>query len=650
MAENILGGRLSIEDNYTSAFQRFANGILASETKFEQFASSVVNSNQKIINDTTKTSQQVDKIAQKFIQKGDSVADAINKANDRVKQNQEKTIEGLAQKYIKLGMNIQDAYSKAEHESNNIWNGGGGSSSGGSGGSDGFKDFAQSFLQSGFGGIIGKLGLIGAGITASIAVMKTMNNWMEQGFGILNKVSDGLFSYDGVKSAVEESMDFETGRMKLNLFYGDEQKGLEAYQNATYEAKKTYASETDTIDITSKLAQMSITPTRDQLEKLLDVAGTRDEVETSHIGLAVKEAIEGRIAMLQMYGINNKNLKSHYDSLKKSNPEEYKSLKGALSKKGTAGDPQKYFNLLASYIEQSPMNGYAETYAKSVKGKLERLEGVWANLKSEIMGIDTINGTAKEGGVFAAVAEMVDNLKDKLEDANTVKGLETIGNSFGSVFTSISNAFSDALEPDTINKVAESITKIGGALANLINNFVNSGQLDKLIDNLPSLVEKVVGNEVINKTTDFQVGADIAQGNWLDATGDWFSGKLDWVYNALGIKTDYGILGSKGTKMTAEDRQERNKNDLNWLNNKFGIPKWLLYSDNPMMGPKLLTDANASTAIDKNNKLSDDEKSKLKYEINNDDKAKYNITIHKVEANNFDEIMNSIKAAQKNRK
>ncbi|KFX57620.1 hypothetical protein KU41_09000 [Clostridium botulinum] len=63
------------------------------------------------------------------------------------------------------------------------------------------------------------------------------------------------------------------------------------------------------------------------------------------------------------------------------------------------------------------------------------------------------------------------------------------------------------------------------------------------------------------------------------------------------------------------------------------------------MNPNLLADANANSAINKNNKLSDDKKSKLKYEINNDDKSKYNITIHKVEANNFDEIMNSVKAA-----
>ncbi|MBW6408965.1 hypothetical protein [Clostridium weizhouense] len=636
MSENILGGRLSLEDGYTSPLQKFASQVLATENKFKQFANSITGSNQKIINETTKTYQQVDKIAEKFIQKGDSVANAINKANDRVKENQEKTIEGLSQKYIKLGMTIQEAYSKAQKDSNNIWNGGGGSGTGGAGGPDGFKDFAQSFLTSGFAGIIGKLGLIGAGITASIAAMKTMNNWMEQGFGILNRVADGLFSYEGVKNAIEKSMDFETGRMKLDLFYGNEEKGLDAYQKATYEANKTYASETDTVDIMAKMGQMNVSLSEDQLEKFLDVAGTRDEVDTSHIGLAVKEAIEGRVNMLQMYGINNRNLASYYKSLKKSNPEEYKSLKGALSKKGTAGDPQKYVNLLTGYIEQSPMAGYAETYAKTVKGKLERLEGVWGKLKAEVMGIDTNTGTAKEGGVFAAVAKMVDDLKDKLEDKGTINGLETIGKSFGSVFTSISNAFSKALTPDTINKVADAITKIGDALSKMIEHFVDSGQLDNIIDKLPLLVEKTVGNEVINKTSKFQVGADIAQGNYADAAEDWVGGKIDWVNNLFGIKTDYGILGSKGVKRENNSSTPILEDANSLLNNLFGV--------------ELLTDANANTSIDKNTKLSDGEKKSLKDYIKNDEKNNYNITIQKIEANNFEEIMRSLKSAQKNRK
>ncbi|WP_315074067.1 hypothetical protein [uncultured Clostridium sp.] len=631
---NILGGKLSLEDGYSSPLDKFASAVLGAENKFKQFANSINGSNEKIVTETSKTSQQVERIAQKFIQQGDTVANAINKANDRVAQNQEKTIERLSQKYIKLGMTIQDAYSKAQQDSNAKWNGDDPNSNG-SGGNN-LKDFVQSFLQSGIGGIIGKLGLIGAGITTGIAVMKTLNNWMEQGFDLLNKATDGLLSPEGIKNAVEESMDFETGRMKLNLFYGNKDKGLEAYQDATYVAKKTFANERDTIEISSKLGQLGINPSQKQLEKLVDVAGTRPEVETDHIGLAVKEAVEGRVAMLQMYGINNKNLKKFYDGLRKTDPQEYKNLKGALSKKGTADNPQKYFNLLTDYIEKSPMNGYAETYAQTVQGKIERMTGVWDNLKAEMMGIDINTGTAKPGGVFSVVAEEVDHLKDVLEDEGTANSIEKVGKAFGNAFESLGKAFTKAVTPETIDKVASAIAKIGDALANMINKLVDSGQLDELLDKLPDLVEKTVGNEMISKTTDFKVAVDAAQGDWTGVANDWISGKEKQTYNLIGLPTKYTDDNKNIAGKSSQEASRLPFSDFSdWLEVKLG---------------GAANDVQIDNAIDKNSNLSDNEKSQLKDVIDNDGKNVYHITIGKIEANNFDEIMNSIEGAKGNRK
>lgn len=635
---DILGGRLSIEDAFSGALQKFANGVLTAENKFRQFTDNITKSNQKITNETTKTYQQVDKIAAKFIQQGNSVADSINKANDRVRQNQEKTIEGLAQKYTKLGMTIQQAYAKAQQDSAKIWNGESGQNgNGSSGNSDGIKDFAQSFLQGGIGGIIGKLGLIGAGITAGVTVLKTLNNFMEQGFDILNKMSDGLLSPEGIKNAIEESMTFETGRMKLDLFYGSKQKGLESYQNATYVAQKTYASESDTVEISAKLGQLGITPSLKQLEKLVDVAGTRPEVQTDHIGLAVKEAVEGRIAMLQMYGINNRTLKAYFNSLKKTNPGEYKDLKGALNKEGTAGNPQKYFNLLTSYIEQSPMNNYAETYAQTVKGKIERMTGIWETMKAEIMGIDVKTGTAREGGVFATIAEQVDHLKDVLEDENTANSIQKVGKAFGSAFESLGNAFSKVATPETIDKVANAIVKIGEALAKMIDHFVDSGQLDKFLDNLPSTVDKVVKNEVIDKTTKVKTGIDLELGDWFGFVKDWTKGKSDKLNNMLGINGD--TIDINGGKMVNPYTQEALQKSSSFSSDYIGN-----------LSGNILTDANASTYIDKNPNLSDDQKQQLKDVISSDDKAVYNINIQTIQANNLDEIMKSIQEAAPNRK
>lgn len=650
MSENILGGRLSIEDGFTSPLEKLANGLMSAENKFKQFANGIAGSNQKIANDASKTYQQVDKIAQRFINQGNTVADSINKANDRVRQNQEKTIEGLSQKYMKLGMNIQQAYAKAQQDSGKIWNGNSspnGKSSSSNG--DQLKDFAQSFLQGGIGGIIAKLGLIGAGITAGVTVVKTLNNFMEQGFDILNKLSDGLLSPEGIKNAIVESMDFETGRMKLDLFYGSKEKGLKAYQDATYIAQKTYAGERDTVEISAKLGQLGINPSQKQLEKLVDVAGTRPEVQTDHIGLAVKEAVEGRSMMLQMYGINNKNLKKFYDDLKKSNPNEYKSLKGALNKEGTAGNPQKYFNLLTDYIEQSPMNGYAETYAQTVKGKIERMTGVWETMKAEIMGIDVKTGTAKEGGVFATIAEKVDHLKDVLENGDTANSIQKVGKAFGGAFESLGNAFNKAVTPETIDKVASAIVKIGDALANMINRFVDSGQLDALLAKLPDLATTAVGNEVIKKKNEFQVDADLAQGNLFKAGYHGVKGSFDWADNLLGLRKPEDIINdSNYGNGILQNNLRVTSASMGWMFPLKFINDRLL---DEMNNQQMLTDANASTAIDKNKNLSDDEKQSLKDYIKNDKASTYNhVTIGTIIANDYDQIMKSIQEAAGNRK
>lgn len=645
---NILGGRLSIEDAFSSPLDKFASKVQAAENRYNTFVNNVINGNRKMENSMNQTFNNLEKIVNKFVANENKVANSINNANNKVKQNQEKTIDELILKYGKLGEAIKKAYANGENATPKIPRG-----QGSGGENDSLKDFAQSFLQSGFAGILGKLGLIGAGVTAGITVMKTLNNWMEQGFDVLNKVTDGLLSPEGIKDAVQESMGFETGRMKLDLFYGSEDKGLAAYQTATNEAGKTYANEKDTVDIMSKMGQLGVSLSGKQLEKFLDVAGTRSEVGTDHIGLAVKEAIEGRIGMLQMYGINNRNLKKYYDGLGKSDPKEHKALKGALNKKGTAGDPQKYVNLLTDYIEHSPMNNYAEKYATTLQGKLERMEGVWTKLKAEIMGIDTNTGIAKEGGVFSAIGKMVNQLGETLKNPETVKSLEKVGNAFGSAFTAIGNAFTKAVTPETIDKVASAIAKIGEALAKMIDKFVSSGQLDKLLAALPNLTEKFVSGEVVDKVGDVQSGVDASRGHLINAGADKLGSFILKSEIGLGL-----IKPEEALKIQTYSSQSDSNDRSLWENIKYNVGELgtQLYNAIGWLSPitndkRLLTDANANTAIDKNKNLTDDQKQTLKDYIKTDSVSTYNnITIHQITANNFDEIMNSIEAAAGNRK
>ena len=630
--ENILGGKLSLEDNYSSVLSRFANSVLGAENKFKQFANNVIGSNNKIGTNLTKTQQDVDKFAQKFIQQGNSVADAINKANKIVEQNQERTIDGLTKKYLKLGMTIQDAYGKAQKESNNIWNGDNKPT-----GNDGIKEFAQTVLSGGVGGVLGKLGLIGAGITATVGVLKKIDGAMDSGFNMLNKVSDGMFSFDGIKQALYESMDFELGRQQMDLFYGSEDKGLSAYQSATKVAINSVGGVQDSINIMAKLGMAGATETTEgQLESLLDVAATKPNLSIDHIGFALQEAIYGRISSLSMnYGINNEKLIKYLDGLKKSDKEQYNRLKGALNKEGTANDPQKYVNLVTSYIKNSPMDGYAVTYAKTTKGKLERLEDVWQQMKAEIMGIDVGKGTKKAGGAFENFDKMVDNLSDKLGDDKTKSAFETIAKGFGDGFASFGNAFTTVIDKTDWEKVAEAISKSIGVISDSLINLSDSGALEKLADNLPKIVEMIIDSKIIKTTSEVESTTEFAQGDVGGGIWTWLMGKYDGLLNWTGQKDKNGNV-----IRTKEIQQD-------FYSEQSVMGSWMDKILNPMT--RLTTDRDITNML-KDSSIDETKKQDLKSLISKDDLGYYNIRIDKIEANNFDEIMESIIAIQNNQK
>lgn len=658
--QNILGGRLSLEDNYSSVLSRFANSVLGAENRFKQFANNILGSNQKIGNSLSLAQKDVDKFAQKFIQQGNSVANAINKANKIVEQNQERTIDGLTKKYLKLGMTIQDAYGKAQKESNGIWNG---NSNSPKGGNDEIKEFAQSILSGGIGGVLGKLGLIGTGITATVGILKKIDGAMDMGFGMLNKMSDGMLSYEGIKSALYESMDFELGRQQLNLFYGSDEKGGNTYKSATKVAVESVGGVQDSINIMARLGMSGATETTDeQLRSLLDAAATKPQLSIDHIGFALQEAIYGRISSLSMnYGINNDKLIKYLDGLKKSDNAQYNKLKGALNKEGTANDPQKYVNLVTSYIENSPMDGYAETYAKTTKGKLERLEDVWQQMKAEIMGIDVAKGEKKPGGAFEAFDNMVDNLSDKLGEDKTKSAFETIAKGFGDGFASLGNAFGILLEKTDWEKVAEGISKSIGVISDSLINLSNSGALEELAENLPKIIETLVDNKLIDVASNVEIGTKIANHDIVGAGESWYSKWYDKALNFIGVKD------KDGKPIRIEEKSKEFDSKHPWLSRgldiaaremRLEIPYKLILGklfksgiESVDTSSNMATDSQIAKKIATSD-ISVDKKKELKEIINSDGIGSYNINISNLQINsdNVDEFIAELKQCAANNK
>lgn len=535
--QNILGGKLSIEDNYSSAFQRFANGILSAENKFKQFASSIVNSNQKIVNETSKTSQQIDKIAQKFISKCDTVADAINKANERVKENQEKTIEGLSQKYIKLGMTIQEAYAKAKQESNKIWNGNVDNKNSNSefNMNDGFKDFAQSFLSGGFGGAIGKLGLIGTGVMATVSVLKKIDGAMDTGFDILNRLSDNMFSYEGIKESLDTAMSYQSTRAKLDLFYGSEEQGTEAYQLASKVALDTFADPQSLAEAMSIMKKNGINADEDDLYTYLDMVGSRgDGTSAKEVGLAIEDAMNGEWERLKEYSITTTKLKNYIKELKTTNKAAYKEFKNVFNNQGSVTDPQKAYNLILDYVRNSEINGYAEKYAQTAQGSIDNLTGLWEQIKVSIMGLDDA-GNVIDGSALFHFSDMVNNLKDTLGSESATKGFEEISKSLGEGFEAFGEAFDHILENTDWEKVAKAITDSINVISDALINLSESGALQDLADNSPKIIKWLLNDKLIDFETDVNMAKSAAEERPFQLAADWVTGGIAWAENKLGF-------------------------------------------------------------------------------------------------------------------
>ena len=632
--ENILGGKLSIEDNYSTALSRFANRILGAENKFKQFADKVIGSNNRIGANLTKTQKEVDRFAQRFIQQGNSVSDAINKANEKVKQNQEKTIEGLTKKYLKLGMTIQDAYSKAQQESNHIWNG----DSKPIGSNDGIKDFAQNILSGGIGGVVGKLGLIGTGVMATVSVLKKIDGAMDAGFGILNKLSDNMFSYEGIKQSLGTAMSYQTTRAKLDLFYGSKEEGENAYKLASKVGLDTFADPQSLAEAMSIMKKNGVDTNEKDLYTFLDMVGSRGDGTTAkEVGLAIEDAMNGEWERLKEYSITTTKLKNYLNEIKKTDKATYKELKNTFNKQGSVTDPQKAYKLIMNYVRNSEINGYAEQYAKTAQGSIDNLTGLWEQIKVSIMGLDDA-GNVIEGSALFHFSDMVNNLKDTLESDSATNGFGEISKGLGEGFKAFGEAFDYLLDNTDWEKVAKAITESIDVIADALINLVDSGALQDLADSLPSMIKMIIGSKTTNMKNEMKIGESIVEGKPIKTIGN--VGNYLWdrfLFNWVNQKDDNG-----------------NTINTEWLNKNYYSEQSIAESwMNKMLHPftDLTTDRDITNLLKKSS-ISDSQKEDFKKLINSDDLGSYSIHIDHMEINsdNIDDWIKQLKQAQANRR
>ena len=598
--ENILGGKLSLEDNYSSALSRFANKVLGAENRFKQFADKVLGNNNRIGKGIDKLGEEIENIVEDTNGK-------IVKHTQKTIQEARKEVAKLAKEYKNAGMSSSEAWKKAwenvEYTKSPITPNPKG---GGSSGYNQIKDFAQSFLSGGIGGVVGKLGLIGTGVMATVSVLKKIDGAMDTGFDILNRLSDNMFSYEGIKESLGTAMSYQSTRSKLDLFYGSEEEGREAYKLASKVALDTFADPGSLAEAMAIMRKNGIYANEADLYSYLDMVGSRGDGTTAkEVGLAIEDAMNGEWERLKEYSITTTKLKKYLEELKKTDKATYKELKNTFNKQGSVTDPQKAYKLIMNYVRNSPINGYAEQYAKTAQGSLDNLTGLWEQIKVSIMGLDDA-GNVIEGSALFHFSEMVNNLKETLGSDSATKGFGEISKGVGEGFKAFGEAFDDVLEKTDWEKVATAITESIDVISDSLINLSESGALQDLAENLPKIVQSLVNNKIIEGQTKVQIATDVATGKWynvpLDFVGEMINKFVNWFNPDMYSTDQTGMTDLQVIKLiNSSDLTIKQKHDMTDL-------------------------------------------------IKTDNLPYYNIHIERIEANNFDEIMESLKQAQANRR
>ena len=135
---------------------------------------------------------------------------------------------------------------------------------------------------------------------------------------------------------------------------------------------------------------------------------------------------------------------------------------------------------------------------------------------------------------------------------------------------------------------------------------VTMSYMEDLSENLPKIVEKLVNNKIIDTRSKVEVETNLVNNKPIEAGKSWIGGKINQF--------------------------------VNWFN-----PEMYATDQTGMTDLQVIKLINSSDlTIKQKNDMTD--------LIKNDNSPSYSIHIEKIEANNFDEIMESIKQAQANRR
>ena len=493
--------RITVEGNFKEQVQAFVNGLIKARMEFKNLIIGVSTGSKTVNQNMTLAQRKIDKLASKFIKQGETVENAIKKATNEVERYQTKSVDKLAKKYIKLGDTIQEAYKKAQKKVNVKWNGNETTS-----GSD-----VKSSVTQFFGGKLGKglavLTVIAAVVKAIQKTVKFANRISSETLGVFNKLTGNMISPQGLKSAFNEAMDYETirsniGVLSQNVKNADPSK---IFKNATEIAVETKFSEKEMVSNAEWMLKAGINPTERVQRALANTASLRPDLGGDHAGFAVYDALNGNISSLKNnYGITNKKLHDFYKTLK---GQDKKDTDKALKKKNgeyVVKDPEEWINLYSLYIEKY-YDKLAIEQSRTMAGLVDTMGGQFSQIASTLVGYDVEKQEPAPGSMYDVVKNALGGYDEDGNATGFIKWIDELPKQdyfkdFQGSLGGLADTVAKCIEQLDDAGLIEDLFKMAGDFAEEVNKFLkelkDDGTLDKLAKDFPRLVKASLDYEL----------------------------------------------------------------------------------------------------------------------------------------------------------
>lgn len=222
------------------------------------------------------------------------------------------------------------------------------------------------------------------------------------------------------KSALESASGLEGYRSTLNVVLKDQQKAAKMMAWAVEFANKTPFETDSVVEATVRLQSYGIEAQK-VMTQIGDMAGVMNK-DLMQAVEAVADAQTGELERLKEFGITKAMITA-------KGAELYKN-QTIVNNKGQIVDQQKFNDALFALMEER-FKGGMEIQAKSYKGLMSTISGVWKTGLAQMAGISG-TGEIIEGSAFDAAKEGLGWVSDKMQNLSKSGTFEKIGKKIGS--------------------------------------------------------------------------------------------------------------------------------------------------------------------------------------------------------------------------